>query len=51
LLNRHASDIWWAIQAARKDGFHLEVKGGWALDLADSDGTSTPIAGIQAGED
>jgi hypothetical protein len=50
-LNRHASAIWTAITDARREGFHLEIKDGWALDLVDSDGTSTPIAGIQAGED
>jgi hypothetical protein len=51
LLSRHANAIYVAIDAARADGFHLELKHGWALDLADADLTSTPIAGVQAGED
>jgi hypothetical protein len=51
LLNRHANEIYAAIDAARADGFHLELKHGWAMDLADKGGVSTPIVGIAAGED
>lgn len=51
LLERHANAIYAAIFAAEADGFHLNLKYGWALDLADEDGTRTPLVGVVASED
>lgn len=50
LLERHANAIYAAIEAARANGFRLNLKYGWALDLADEDGTRTPIVGVVESE-
>lgn len=52
LLARHANVIFAAIQAAEADGYTLNLKYGWALDLKDkSTNERTPVVGVVASED
>lgn len=47
LLDRHANAIYAAIQAAEADGYVLDLKHGWALDLKDKDTNEwTPVIGV-----
>jgi len=46
LMNRHANAIYAAVAAAELDGFKLVLKYGWAIDMVDGNGNSTPVTGI-----
>jgi len=45
-MNRHANAIYAAVAAAELDGFKLVLKYGWAIDMVDGNGNSTPVTGI-----
>lgn len=45
-MNQHANLIYAAITAAERDGFKLILKHGWAVDMVDENGNSTPVIGL-----
>jgi len=49
-MNHHANLIYAAIAAAELDGFKLALKYGWAVDLMDGNGNSTPVVGLYSRE-
>jgi len=50
VMNHHANLIYAAIAAAELDGFKLALKYGWAVDLMDGNGNSTPVVGLYSRE-